>query len=327
MGHAGNRGPHFGLLTSTTTLSLSEHDPNPMNKMLFRGTGTALVTPFTVDDEVDTAGLRRLIDFQIAGSIDALIILGTTGENPTVTDSERRLIVELAVETVAGRVPVIVGTGSNDTRSTIDHARQAEAAGADGQLVVGPFYNKPTQNGFVAHVEAIADASTLPMVLYNVPGRTAFNILPDTVLQLADSVDTVAGVKEASGNLAQISDILLGRPEGFAVYSGDDELALPICLLGGDGVISVIGNAVPEAFGNLIRLALNLDARAACRLHFEMIPAMRACFTETNPIPIKAVLYDMGLIDDVLRLPLQSMSESNRRIVENAFESGLGVSA
>ncbi len=298
-----------------------------MNQTLFRGTGTALVTPFTVDGDIDTTALRSLIDFQIENGVDALVILGTTGENPTVTDVERQRMVELSVEVSAGRVPVVIGTGSNDTRSTIECARQAEAAGADGQLVVGPFYNKPTQRGFIAHVESIADATTLPMILYNVPGRTGFNIAPETVLQLAHGIDTVVGVKEASGSIPQITDVLAGRPDGFAVYSGDDELALPVCLLGGDGVVSVISNALPDAFAELIRLALDLDAGAARRLHLRMLPAMRACFVETNPIPIKAVLGEMGLIQNVLRLPLQPLSESNRNGLRNAFAPMLGVSA
>lgn len=298
-----------------------------MNRALFRGTGTALVTPFTADGDLDATALRRLIDFQITNGVNALIILGTTGENPTVTDAERQRIVELSLEAAAGRVPVVIGTGSNDTRATIDYARRAEAAGADGQLVVGPFYNKPSQRGFIAHVEAIADATSLPIVLYNVPGRTGFNIAPETTLQLAHTVDTVVGVKEASGSIPQITDVLSSRPEGFAVYAGDDELALPVCLLGGDGVVSVISNALPDTFSELIRRAMNLETDAARRLHLRMLPAMRACFLETNPIPIKALLGEMGLIENVLRLPLEPLSESNLEALRNAFEPLLGVYA
>ncbi len=293
--------------------------------MLFRGTCPAIVTPFNAHGEVDYGALRRLLDYQIAGGIDAVVILGTTGENPTVTSAERQRLVETSVERVAARVPVIVGTGGNDTRQSVDNARHAIAAGADGQLVVGPYYNKPTQAGFRAHVDAIASASELPIVLYNVPGRTSLNILPETILELAERVDTVVGVKEASGSLAQISDILARRPDGFAVYAGDDEMALPVCVLGGDGVVSVIANALPEAFGRLVRDALDGRITEARRSHYDLLEAMRACFAETNPIPIKAVLADVGLIENVLRLPLMPITDASRHRVIAAFERHLGV--
>ena len=296
-----------------------------MTETLFRGTGTALVTPFTLEGDIDVSALRRLIDFQIAGGVDALVVLGTTGENPTIADYERRLIVDTAVDRACGRVPVVIGTGGNDTRTTVANARYAESAGADGQLVVGPYYNKPTQEGFVAHVEAIADATSLPIIIYNVPGRTGFNILPETVLRLAREVESVVAVKEASGNLSQIADILAGRPDDFAVYSGDDELTLPIGLMGGDGVISVISNALPEVFSNFVRDVVvhqRIDARVR---HFDLLRAMRACFTESNPIPIKAVLAELGLIHNVLRLPLLPLSDHARARVLEAFDPFLRV--
>ncbi|QXD16245.1 4-hydroxy-tetrahydrodipicolinate synthase [Rhodocaloribacter litoris] len=290
-----------------------------MSTPLFTGTATALVTPFTADGAVDEAAFRRLIDYQIDHGVEALVVLGTTGENPTVTDTERARLVDLAVEQAGGRVPVIVGTGDNDTRRSIAFARQAAAAGADGQLLVGPYYNKPTQDGFRAHVAAVAGAADLPIILYNVPGRTSFNMTAETVLRLAEEVPLVRGIKEASGNLAQITDILAHRPASLAVYAGDDEMALPLAALGADGVVSVIANALPGPFGELVRAALAGDLAAARRRHFALLPAMRACFFETNPIPIKAVLAEMGLIAPELRLPLLPAAEPTRRRVLEAF--------
>lgn len=286
---------------------------------LFRGTCTALVTPFTSQDELDFVSLERLIDFQIAGGIDAILLLGTTGENPTLSFTERRRLLETAIAHVAGRVPVIVDTGNNDTRTSITLARQAAAAGADGQLVVGPYYNKPTQQGFMAHVEAIADAAPLPIILYNVPGRTQFNIAAETTLALAERLPSVVGIKEASGNLAQISDILLRRPSTLSVYAGDDEMTLPIAALGGDGVVSVISNALPDQFGRFVQVALAGRFEEARSLHFGLLAAMRACFAETNPIPIKAALAEMGLIGPHVRLPLTPISDAARERVHRAF--------
>ena len=289
------------------------------DSLLFRGTGTALVTPFTSDDALDEAALRRLIDMQIEGGVEALIVLGTTGENPTVTDDERRRLVDVAVEHAAGRALVIVGTGTNATAQSIRFSREAAEAGADGLLVVGPYYNKPTQRGFRGHVEAIAEATDCPMIVYNVPGRTSFNITAETMLQLAEEVPSVRGVKEASGDLAQISDVIAHRPEGVGVYAGDDELAFPIVALGGDGVVSVISNALPERFSTLMREALAGHLEEARRLHYELLPVMRACFHETNPLPVKTVLADRGLLEETFRLPLAPMEEEARQAVLECF--------
>ncbi|RMF60103.1 MAG: 4-hydroxy-tetrahydrodipicolinate synthase [Bacteroidetes bacterium] len=286
---------------------------------LFTGTATALVTPFTADGAVDEVAFRRLIDYQIDHGVEALVVLGTTGENPTVTEAERARLVEIAVEQAGGRVPVIVGTGDNDTRRSIALARQAAAAGADGQLLVGPYYNKPTQDGFRAHVAAVAGAADLPIILYNVPGRTSFNMTAETVLWLAEEVPLVRGIKEASGNLVQITDLLAHRPASLAVYAGDDEMALPLAALGADGVVSVIANALPGPFGALVRAALAGNLAVARQRHFALLPAMRACFFETNPIPIKAVLAEMGLITPELRLPLLPAVGPTRRRVLEAF--------
>lgn len=290
-----------------------------MADFIFTGTGTAIVTPFTADDRIDEAAFKRHVDLQIEGGVECIVVLGTTGENATIWPAERRTFVEMAIDYINGRVPVIVGTGNNSTSESIAFSREATSQGADGLLIVGPYYNKPTQEGFKAHVKAIADATDCPQVLYNVPGRTSFNILPQTILELAEEVPSVVGVKEASGSIAQIGDLLAGRPDSLAVYSGDDEMTLPLVGLGGDGAVSVISNALPGHFSNMTRAALEGRADEARELHFRLLEAMRACFYETNPIPIKAVLADMGIMEEVLRLPLVKLTETNRLPVLSAF--------
>ncbi len=294
-----------------------------MSDFVFTGTGTAIVTPFTADDDLDLEAFRRHIDLQIQGGVDALVVLGTTGENATVWPEERRRLVDAAIEFVDGRVPVIIGTGNNSTSESIGFSKEAAASGADALLIVGPYYNKPTQAGFVAHVKAIAEAADKPIILYNVPGRTSFNIAADTVLQLAEEVPSVVGIKEASGDLAQISDILMGRPEKLAVYSGDDEMTLPMIALGAHGVVSVLSNVLPEPVSRMVRTALGGRIDEARRLHFELVPAMRACFVETNPIPVKTVLASMGIMNGRLRLPLVDISEANRPRLLEVFEAHL----
>ncbi len=296
---------------------------------VFRGTAPALVTPFTPDGAVDAAAFRRLLDDVIGGSetpgmghhagVEAVVVLGTTGENPTVTADERQRLVELCVAHVAGRVPVVVGSGTNDTAQSVAFSRAAADAGADGLLVVSPYYNKPTPAGLVAHVSAIADATDCPVIFYNVPGRTGQNVRADTQLALADAVPSVVGTKEASGDLNQIADILAGRPEGFAVYSGDDDLALPTIALGADGLISVCANAVPGATAELVRRAMADDLSSARALHFLLLAAMRASFTEANPVPVKAVLGVMGRMDPHVRLPLVELSDAARETVMAAY--------
>ncbi len=290
-----------------------------MSDLLFRGTAPALVTPFTADDQIDEPAFRRLIDFQIDGGMEALVVLGTTGENPTVTHDERRRLVEIAVEHTAGRVPVIVGTGTNNTAQSVEFSTEAVAAGADALLVVGPYYNKPTPNGLVRHVSMIADAADAPILLYNVPGRTGSNITAETTLRIADAVPSVFGVKEASGNMAQITDLLAHRPDGFGVYSGDDDLTLPMLALGADGLVSVIANAVPGAVSEMVRLGLAGDFEAARALHFRLLDAMRASFFESNPGPVKAVLAEMGMMDAAVRPPLDAVTDETRQRVLAAY--------
>lgn len=280
--------------------------------MVFRGTAPALVTPFKSDGAVDEAALQVLLDRQIAVGADAVVILGTTGENATVWPGERERLVEQAIAHVRVRIPVIVGTGNNSTAESIVFSKQAAGAGADGLLIVAPYYNKPTQAGFEAHVAAIADASDCPIILYNVPGRTGLNVTAETTLALANAVPQVVGIKEASGDLGQITDILAHRPEGLAVYAGDDEMAFPLASLGADGVISVLSNVLPDAMGRLVAAALEGRYAEAREHHYRLMPAMRACFLETNPIPVKAMLAHMGLIGPDLRLPLVPMTEPGR---------------
>ena len=295
-----------------------------MSNFLFTGTGVALVTPFTPDGEdIDYEAFRRHVDWQIAEGVEALVVLGTTGENATIWPAERERLVTAAIDHVAGRVPVIVGTGNNSTSESIVFSKQAEAAGADGLLVVGPYYNKPSQAGFQAHVQAIAAAADCPIVLYNVPGRTSFNILPDTMLALAQEIPAVAGVKEASGSIAQIGDLLAGRPDRLAVYSGDDEMTAPLVALGGHGVISVVANVLPGAFSDLTRAALAGRFEEARRRHFHLLEAMRACFYETNPVPVKAMLAELGRMDGRLRLPLLGVTDETLPHVIKAFRPHL----
>jgi 4-hydroxy-tetrahydrodipicolinate synthase len=297
--------------------------------LLFRGVAPALVTPFTADDELDVEAFRSLIERQIEGGASALVVLGTTGENPTVTDEERARLVDVALATADGRVPVIVGTGTNDTDTSVEYSEAAVEAGADGLLVVGPYYNKPSQDGFVAHVEAIAAAADAPIILYNVPGRTSFNLEAETALQLAERVPQVVGVKEASGDLEQVGDLLLHRPDGFAVYAGDDEITLPLLAMGGDGVVSVLSNALPERMHAMVAAGLEGDLEAARDHHFDLLPAMRACFLETNPVPIKDVCAALGWMEPHVRLPLLPMDERApvRRRVLSAFDPFLDVAA
>lgn len=290
-----------------------------MPELLFRGTAPALVTPFTEDGRIDEAALRRLIDVQIDGGVEALVVLGTTGENPTVTAEERRRVVDLALAQAAGRVPVVVGTGTNDTAQSVTFSKEAVAAGADALLVVGPYYNKPTPAGLLRHVSMIAEAAEAPILLYNVPGRTGSNITAETTLRIAEAVPAVFGIKEASGDLAQVSDLIAQRPEGFGVYSGDDDITLPMLALGADGLVSVIANALPGPVSEMVRLGLRGDLEGARRLHFRLLAAMRASFFESNPGPIKAVLAEMGLCREDVRAPLAPVTEATRERVLAAY--------
>jgi 4-hydroxy-tetrahydrodipicolinate synthase len=281
-----------------------------------RGAFTALVTPFTRDGSLDERALQGLLQRQLTAGIDGLVPVGTTGEAPTLSNEERDRVIELTVQAVhdrgaGGRVPVVAGTGSNDTRASIAATRRAAALGADAALVVAPYYNKPDQRMLEAHYRAIADEGGLPVVVYNVPGRTGVNIAADTVLRLAEH-ERIIGLKEAAGDLEQIMTIVRDRPTGFSVMSGDDSWTLALLGVGGDGVVSVASNEVPEVMARLCAAARAGDWTTARALHERYLPLMRLNFVSPNPVPVKAALAAMGLIEDVLRQPLLSLAEPGR---------------
>jgi 4-hydroxy-tetrahydrodipicolinate synthase len=282
------------------------------------GCGTALVTPFADDGRVDERALRALVEWQVAEGVHFLVPVGSTGEAATLSLAEQRSVVEIVVDQVKGRVPVVAGAGSNDTAKAVELSRQMQAAGATHLLHVSPMYNKPPQRGILAHFRAIADATALPIIIYNVPGRTGSNIEAATTLTLARDERFVA-VKEASGNLAQVGEILRGRPERFAVLSGDDALTLAMMVHGADGVISVVSNATPRLMAQLCELARDGDWPAARAVHERLLPWMEAAFTESNPLPVKAALAAMGRIRDQLRLPLVPLADAHRDTVRQAL--------
>lgn len=269
---------------------------------MFQGCGTALVTPFRSDLSLDEEGLRRLLRRQIEGGIHFLVPCGTTGENPTLTREEHLRVVEITLEEAQGKTPVLAGCGGNNTREVVELARDLEGLGADGLLVVTPYYNKPTPEGLYQHYREVARATRLPIIVYNVPGRTGTNVDPATLKRLAE-IGTVVGVKEASGNISQIAAIFQAVPESFAVLSGDDAITLPVIALGGVGVISVVSNEVPFAMARLTSLCLEGDFPAAREMQRRLHPLMEINFVESNPGPAKAALGLMGLIEPVLRLP------------------------
>ena len=278
-----------------------------------RGCATALVTPFTKGGAVDEARMRALAERQIAGGVKLLVPCGTTGESATLSTEEHQRVIAITIATAKGKARVIAGVGNNNTAVTIERAKAARVAGADAALVVGPYYNKPTQAGFQAHYAAIAAAIPgFPIVLYNVPGRTGSNIAAATTLALARDVDNVVAVKEASGDLSQIMAILRGRPDGFRVLSGDDALTLAVIALGGDGIVSVASNEVPDLMSRMTDLALAGDWTAARALHYKLLPLMEGNFIESNPGPVKAAMAIMGLLEEQFRLPLVPVQESTR---------------
>ena len=283
-----------------------------------RGCGTALVTPFTAAGAVDERALRALVDWQIAEGIHFVVPCGSTGEAATLTPAEQRRVVEITVEQCAGRVPVMAGAGANDTARAIALSREMRAAGATHLLHVSPMYNKPPQRGIEAHFRAVAASVDLPIVIYNVPGRTASNIEAATTLRLAE-VENIVGVKEAAGSLTQIDEIIRHRPGGFAVFSGDDALTLAVMAHGGEGVISVVSNATPRLMAQLADRALAGDYAAACAVHRQLAPWMGAAFAESNPVPVKAALAMMGRIENVLRLPLVPLADVHEAAVRAAL--------
>jgi len=290
-----------------------------------RGCATALVTPFAGDGSVDEKRLRDLIEYQIAGNVRLLVPCGTTGESVTMTEEENQLVIRTTVELARGRAKVIAGTGSNSTAVTIKRSIAARELGVDAVLTVAPYYNKPTQEGLYAHFRAIAEAvDGLPVVIYNVPGRTSSNIAAETTLRLARDVANIVAVKEASGNLSQIMEILRSRPENFRVISGDDSLTLALIALGGEGLISVASNEAPALMSQLNDQALAGNWDEARKLHYRLLPLMEANFIESSPGPVKAGMALMGLLEENLRLPLVPVQEKTRaRMREVLTELGL----
>jgi 4-hydroxy-tetrahydrodipicolinate synthase len=293
-----------------------------MTKKSFQGTGTAMVTPFTADGAIDEAALRRFVDFQIAGGVDMLLPCGTTGEGATLESDEADRVLSIVLDQTKKRVPVIFGAGSNSTKKAVQATERAKRLGADGVLSVGPYYNKPTQRGFQEHFKAVAEVG-LPVIVYNVPGRTGSNIEAATMLKMAE-IPNIVAVKEASGNLNQMMEIIRSRPADFRVLAGDDWITMALIAAGGDGVVSVVSNEVPGPMSKMVDAALEGDFARARELHYKLLPLMNANFIESNPIPVKAVLAMMGLMAENYRLPMVPMAPPNRAQIQKIAE-GMGL--
>jgi len=291
-----------------------------MHPKHFRGVGPALVTPMQVDGSVDLDRYAEHVEFMIGGGVHFLVPCGTTGESATLTAAEQVRIIEKTIEVSAGRVPVMAGAASNDTREAAARAKAAAEAGADAVLTVTPYYNKPTQEGLYRHYMTVADAAGIPLFVYTVPGRTSCNVLPETLFRLAEAHTLIAGVKEASGDLDQVMRILAGRPDGFTVLSGEDHLTLPMIALGAEGVISVVGNEVPAAMAEMVEAALAGDFAGARATHYRILPLMQANFVETNPIPVKTALEMMGRGSAHFRAPMCELSEKSHAPLRRALE-------
>jgi len=290
-----------------------------------RGCATALVTPFTSDGSIDEERMRALVDRQITGGVRLLVPCGTTGESATMTEDEDARVIAMTIDVARGRAKVIAGAGSNATASAIEYSKRARDLGADALLQVAPWYNKPTQEGLYAHFRAIAQAvPDMPIMLYNVPGRTSSNIAAQTTLRLARDCENIVAVKEASGNLSQIMEILRERPDGFAVLSGDDAVTLPLIALGAEGIVSVASNEIPDLMSQMTNHALDGNWEEARRLHYRILPLMETNFIESSPGPVKAAMAMMGLLEENFRLPLVPITEKSRvRLGEVLRELGL----
>lgn len=271
---------------------------------IFKGLGIALITPFTSDGSVDYDALKRIIDYQLDNGADFLCILATTGETPCLTKDEKSAIKTLVVNRVKGRVPILMGCGGNNTRAVVEEIRETDWLGVSGVLSVCPYYNKPSQEGLYRHFKAIAEASPLPVVLYNVPGRTGINLKAETTVQLAEDCENIIAIKEAGGSLEQVDEIIKNKPARFDVISGDDALTFPMIASGAAGVISVIGNALPKEFSRMIRLEFNGEYEAARKIHHRFTELYCLLFVDGNPAGVKALLHEMGMIENELRLPL-----------------------
>jgi 4-hydroxy-tetrahydrodipicolinate synthase len=288
--------------------------------MTLEGVYTAMITPFDEKEGIDEKALRALVDFQIKGKISGLVPMGTTGESPTLSHGEHIKIIEIVVDQVQGRVPVIAGSGSNSTQEAVDLTKQAMECGADASLQVAPYYNKPSQEGFYRHFTTVADSVDIPLIIYNIPGRSGKNIENETMLKLAEH-ENILAVKEASGSIPQMMDLIMKKPKDFVVLSGDDNLSFPLTALGGKGVISVASNIIPTRMQEMISQTISGNLEEGRRLHYELLPLFKGVFLDTNPIPIKYAASKLGLTKEIYRLPMCSMDEAKKaemdRILNN----------
>ena len=273
------------------------------------GTGVALITPFKKDFSVDTAALEKIVDFQVENGIDYLVVLGTTAESATLTADEKELVIKTVIKANAGRLPLVLGVGGNNTADVVAELKTANLSAFTAVLSVSPYYNKPTQEGIYQHFKAVAQASPLPVILYNVPGRTGSNMLPETVLRLANDFKNIVAIKEAAGDIIQAMKLIQHKPEGFLVISGDDMITLPMVLAGGAGVISVIGEGFPKEFSQMVRLGLEKKADEAYKIHYRIMDSIDMIFEQGNPAGIKEVFKVLGLCENTVRLPLVNVNE------------------
>ena len=292
------------------------------------GTGVALITPFKADFSVDTEALKRIVNFQIDNGIDYLVVLGTTAESATLTREEKELVIRTVIDANAGRLPLVLGVGGNNTAEVVQELKTRDLSEFVAVLSVSPYYNKPTQEGIYQHFKAVAEASPVPVILYNVPGRTSSNMLPATVLRLAREFNNIVAIKEAAGDIVQAMKLIQGKPEGFLVISGDDMITLPMVLAGGAGVISVIGEGFPRQFSDMVRLGLERKADEAYKLHYLLADAIDMIFEQSNPGGIKSVFKALGLCENVLRLPLVPVNDDlDNRLAEFVQKVGKSETA
>ncbi len=297
-----------------------------MKNKLFRGIYTALITPFTEEGYVDQSALNRLIDFQIEQGVDGLVPCGTTGESPTLSPDEHDRVIKLTVNYAKGRVPVIAGTGSNATLEAVQLSQHAEVFGVDAVLLVNPYYNKPTQKGLYLHFKTIANSVNIPCIVYNIEGRTGVNVETDTLVKLMNDCKNIVAVKEASGDMDQVRAVIANKSDDFSVLSGNDNMAIDLIEAGGDGVISVVSNLIPGRMVEMIHTALAGDIAAARRMEDVLIPLFKACFLETNPIPIKTALASMGWCSEIFRLPMCPLSSEEHRQTIRRVMDDLSIS-
>lgn len=287
---------------------------------MFKGVGTALITPFKEDQSLDIGSLKKILEHQINNNIDALIVLGTTGESPVIEYEERRKLISTVVEEVKGKIPIIIGTGSNNTKKVIENNKLAEDLKADGLLIVNPYYNKGTQESLLKHYKYISDRTSLPIILYNVPSRTGMNILPETAVRIHNNCNNVVAIKEASGDISQIANLIAIKPDSLSVLSGNDDQTLPIIALGGDGVISVFSNPYPSEMKQITDAMLNNDLSTAQNFNNKYLGMMNALFIETSPAPVKFVMHHMGFCENILRLPLVNATSKAEDLLINEVQ-------